>query len=196
MAPGRSISLSRTLWRLGEGAYGAPGTPLGPFTAILSNPEHGWTHPACHQPKQHVEHWFWHKLHSTACSGYLVSLQQFGHVEIGSAKCSTASSPTRHPRERGCASSTRPSRVASSSVGKGSTSGNSAGGASMNDVLFERLLYEEESTTLDFKKEQYRFAKATEYEKSELLKDILGFANAWRRSEAYILIGVEEMRGD
>lgn len=65
----------------------------------------------------------------------------------------------------------------------------------MNNELFERLLYEEESTTLDFKKEQYRFSKATETEKSELLKDILGFANAWRRSEAYILIGVEDVRG-
>ena len=65
----------------------------------------------------------------------------------------------------------------------------------MNDGLFERLLYEEESTTLDFKKEQYRFVKATDEEKSELLKDILGFANAWRRSEAYILVGVEDVRG-
>jgi predicted HTH transcriptional regulator len=65
----------------------------------------------------------------------------------------------------------------------------------MNDALFERLLYEEESPTLDFKKEQYRFAKASDEDKSELLKDVLGFANAWRRSEAYILIGVEEVRG-
>jgi hypothetical protein len=65
----------------------------------------------------------------------------------------------------------------------------------MNIELFEQLLYEEENSTLDFKKEQYRFAKATEDEKSELLKDILGFANAWRRSEAYILIGVEDVRG-
>lgn len=65
----------------------------------------------------------------------------------------------------------------------------------MNKELFEKLLYEEESATLDFKKEQYRFAKATEDEKSELLKDILGFVNAWRRTEAYILIGVEEVRG-
>lgn len=65
----------------------------------------------------------------------------------------------------------------------------------MDKELFERLLYEEESTTLDCKKEQYRFVKASEDEKSELLKDLLGFANAWRRSEAYILIGVEEVRG-
>ena len=65
----------------------------------------------------------------------------------------------------------------------------------MNDALFERLLYEDESTTLDFKREQYPFVRATDEEKSELLKDILGFANAWRRAEAYILIGVEEVRG-
>lgn len=65
----------------------------------------------------------------------------------------------------------------------------------MNNELFERLLYEEESTTLDFKKEQYRFVKATDDEKSELLKDILGFANAWRRSDAYVLIGVDDVRG-
>ncbi|MBE7508509.1 MAG: ATP-binding protein [Planctomycetia bacterium] len=65
----------------------------------------------------------------------------------------------------------------------------------MDSALFERLLYEEESTTLDFKKEQYRFVKASEDEKTELLKDILGFSNAWRRSDAYILIGVEEVRG-
>lgn len=65
----------------------------------------------------------------------------------------------------------------------------------MDKAFFERLLYEEESETLDFKSEQYRFVKATEEEKSELLKDILGFVNAWRRSEAYILIGVEEVRG-
>ncbi len=65
----------------------------------------------------------------------------------------------------------------------------------MNKELFERLLYEEENATLDFKKEQYRFARATDNEKSELLKDILGFANAWRRSEAYILIGVDDVRG-
>jgi hypothetical protein len=65
----------------------------------------------------------------------------------------------------------------------------------MNQEQFEQLLYEEEGNTLDFKKEQYLFSKATDEEKSELLKDILGFANAWRRATAYILIGVEEVRG-
>ncbi|MEX1028166.1 MAG: ATP-binding protein [Candidatus Paceibacterota bacterium] len=48
---------------------------------------------------------------------------------------------------------------------------------------------------MDFKRDQYAFSKATDEEKSELLKDILGFVNCWRRSEAFILIGVEEVRG-
>lgn len=65
----------------------------------------------------------------------------------------------------------------------------------MNNELFEQLLYEEENPSLDFKRDQYRFARATEDDKSELLKDILGFANAWRRSDAYILIGVDDVRG-
>jgi hypothetical protein len=65
----------------------------------------------------------------------------------------------------------------------------------MTDAQFERLLYEDESPTLDFKRDQYPFANASEAEKSELLKDILGMANAWRRSEAFILIGVEDVRG-
>jgi schlafen family protein len=65
----------------------------------------------------------------------------------------------------------------------------------MNEVLLEQLLYEGESATLDFKWQQYPFANATEHEKSELLKDILGFANAFRRSVAYILIGVEDVAG-
>ena len=66
----------------------------------------------------------------------------------------------------------------------------------MNTILFEQLLYEEEGVLLDFKSHQYPFSKAIEAEKSELLKDILGFVNAWRRgSDAYILIGVKEIRG-
>jgi hypothetical protein len=66
----------------------------------------------------------------------------------------------------------------------------------MTTELFESLLFEEEGTTIDFKKEQYRFVNASDDEKSELMKDILGFANAWRRAKAYILVGVEEVRGD
>jgi Putative DNA-binding domain len=60
---------------------------------------------------------------------------------------------------------------------------------------YETLLYEEESDTLDFKQEQYKFIGATDREKGELLKDVLAFANAWKRSDAYILIGVEEVKG-
>jgi hypothetical protein len=66
----------------------------------------------------------------------------------------------------------------------------------MDIGLFESLLREEEGVSLDFKRDQYRFAKATDHDKSELLKDILGFANAWRRADSYILIGVADVRGN
>ena len=59
----------------------------------------------------------------------------------------------------------------------------------------EHLLHEEEGVELDFKRDQYKFVKADDESKSELLKDIIAFANAWRRSTAYILIGVEEIKG-
>lgn len=65
----------------------------------------------------------------------------------------------------------------------------------MNEEQFEALLFEEESTTLDFKESQYRFAGEDDAIKSEVLKDILSFANAWRRTDAYILRGVKEVRG-
>lgn len=65
----------------------------------------------------------------------------------------------------------------------------------MDRAIFEQLLHEEEHNALDFKEGQYRFAGATDDEKSELLKDILGFVNAWRRTDAYILIGVRDVRG-
>jgi hypothetical protein len=65
----------------------------------------------------------------------------------------------------------------------------------MNDTLIEELLNEDESSSLDFKRVQYPFEKATDEEKSKLIKDIIAFANAWRRSDAYILIGVDEVKG-
>lgn len=65
----------------------------------------------------------------------------------------------------------------------------------MDAALFEVLLHEEEGSTLDFKRDQYRFAKASLDDKAELLKDLLGFANGLRRADAYILIGVEDVRG-
>lgn len=65
----------------------------------------------------------------------------------------------------------------------------------MDAAHFQRLLYTEEGATLDFKRDQYPFVKASEKEKSELLKDILGFVNCWRSMEAFILIGIEEVQG-
>lgn len=62
-------------------------------------------------------------------------------------------------------------------------------------ALIESLLFEEEGTELDFKREQYRFEGVDDRQKSELLKDIVAFANAWRRTDAYILIGVQEVKG-
>jgi hypothetical protein len=57
------------------------------------------------------------------------------------------------------------------------------------------LLWQSESETLDFKRDQYAFDSASDEARSELLKDILAFANAWRTSDANILIGVQEVKG-
>jgi hypothetical protein len=65
----------------------------------------------------------------------------------------------------------------------------------ITEKLIQSLLYEEESDVLDFKRHQYRFTNSSPIEKSELLKDILAFCNAWRRADAFILIGVEEVKG-
>lgn len=62
----------------------------------------------------------------------------------------------------------------------------------MNGTLYDRWLYESESDSLDFKRDQYKFIKASELDKSELLKDILSMANSWRRVDGYIVIGVED----
>jgi len=63
-----------------------------------------------------------------------------------------------------------------------------------NDLI-EALLYEDESSTLDFKRDQYPLIRASD-EQSELIKDILAMVNAWRRqATAYILIGVQEVKG-
>lgn len=63
---------------------------------------------------------------------------------------------------------------------------------SISDSTLEQLLFENESPTLDFKRDQYAFEGASDPDKSELLKDILAFANSWRRTDAFILIGVDE----
>jgi len=67
----------------------------------------------------------------------------------------------------------------------------------MNDEsLIQELLYRGEGSTLDYKVKQYPFSGAEDGQKSELLKDILAFANAWRTETAYILIGVKNDTGE
>ncbi len=61
--------------------------------------------------------------------------------------------------------------------------------------FIESLLFEEEDSSLDFKREQYEFEGKNDHIKSELLKDILAFSNSWARTDRYILIGVEEIKG-
>ena len=62
----------------------------------------------------------------------------------------------------------------------------------MDDALFDRWLYESESDSLDFKRDQYKFINVSDEEKSKLLKDILAMANSWRRVDGYIVIGIED----
>jgi hypothetical protein len=64
----------------------------------------------------------------------------------------------------------------------------------LDSKLLAVLLRENESTSLDFKRDQYRFV--SNIEKGELLKDMLAFANSWRHADAYILIGVDEQQNN
>ena len=52
-----------------------------------------------------------------------------------------------------------------------------------------------ESGTLDFKQAQYPFAGVSDDAKSERLKDIVAFANAWKNSDALIVISAADGRG-
>lgn len=67
----------------------------------------------------------------------------------------------------------------------------------MDSTQFQNLLGRPESNWLDFKRDQYRFPKGdgADVVKGELLKDILGFSNARRDQDAYIVIGVKARRG-
>ncbi|TGK77685.1 ATP-binding protein [Leptospira montravelensis] len=62
----------------------------------------------------------------------------------------------------------------------------------MNDNIFQQFLYLSEGDSLDFKRDQYKISKSTDYEKSEFIKDILSMANSWRKTEAYIILGILE----
>ena len=63
----------------------------------------------------------------------------------------------------------------------------------ISDEDLEQLRYKGESADLDFKQAQYPFAGASDYEKSELLKDIMAMANAYRSGPGYILIGFKDL---
>ena len=65
----------------------------------------------------------------------------------------------------------------------------------MEQEILTTILRQSESDTLDFKRDQYRFAGGTDDDKAELLKDILAFANAWKTSDAHIVVGIEEKNG-
>lgn len=69
---------------------------------------------------------------------------------------------------------------------------NLASTTNANDIA--QLLWQSESDTLDFKRDQYPFDGAIDEQRSELVKDILAFANAWRSTPAHLLIGVEEVK--
>lgn len=62
----------------------------------------------------------------------------------------------------------------------------------ITDALLEELRHRGESSDLDYKADRYPFSKATDEEKSELLKDVIALANTHRQGTAYILIGFRE----
>lgn len=63
----------------------------------------------------------------------------------------------------------------------------------MEPALFTSLLHRVESDTLEFKADFYSLDN--DDEKGEFLKDLLAFINAWRNTDAYILMGVSESDG-
>ena len=86
-------------------------------------------------------------------------------------------------------------RAAIQSLAIGNSCGRTLFRMSIRSDFIEGLLFADEDASLDFKREQYAFEGADKESKSELLKDVLAFVNAFRRADAYILIGVDETRG-
>jgi hypothetical protein len=64
----------------------------------------------------------------------------------------------------------------------------------LTDELLTALRYKSEGTDIDFKSAQYRFIGGSDEDKSEMLKDILAMANAWRDGPGYILLGFKDQR--
>jgi Putative DNA-binding domain len=69
-----------------------------------------------------------------------------------------------------------------------------SGDAVLTYELLSSLRYKTEGTDVDFKGAQYRFVGGGDDEKSEMLKDILAIANAWREGPGYILLGFKDRR--
>ena len=63
----------------------------------------------------------------------------------------------------------------------------------LSETLLEELRFKGEGSDLDYKAERYPFAGAGNDDKSEMLKDILAFANAHRDGPAYILLGFKDI---
>lgn len=64
----------------------------------------------------------------------------------------------------------------------------------MSDEILNKLRYRSESDDLDFKQAQYHFIDGNDITKSEMLKDILAMANAWREGTGYIVLGFKDQR--
>ena len=62
----------------------------------------------------------------------------------------------------------------------------------LNEEILKQLCLQGESNCVDYKRTQYAFIYAEDEKKAELLKDVLCFANSFRKEPAYILIGVVE----
>ena len=62
----------------------------------------------------------------------------------------------------------------------------------LTEEKLKQLCLQGESNCVDYKRAQYSFSGAEDIKKAELLKDVLCFANAFRNTPAYILIGVDE----
>jgi Putative DNA-binding domain len=69
----------------------------------------------------------------------------------------------------------------------------------MTPELFEQLLQEEESATLDFKEAAFVLTNQQgpdpHHGQAKLIKHVIAFANAKRRADAYILLGVRKKSG-
>jgi hypothetical protein len=62
----------------------------------------------------------------------------------------------------------------------------------ISEEQLNQLCLQGESFYVDYKRAQYAFVGGTDDQKAELLKDVLCFANSFRKTPAYILIGVDE----